>query len=42
MSTHKISLSLDEALVRRARDQDVGRSDKSDAQIIEDRRCTRH
>jgi hypothetical protein len=36
MSTHKISLPLDEELVRRARSRDVGRADKSDAQVIED------
>jgi hypothetical protein len=36
MSTNKISLPLDEELIRRARDQDVGRADKSGAQVIED------
>jgi hypothetical protein len=36
MSVHKISLPLDEELIRRARQQDAGPADKSDAQIIED------
>jgi hypothetical protein len=36
MSVHKISLPLDEELIRRARQQDTGRADKSDAEIIED------
>jgi hypothetical protein len=36
MATRKINLPLDEELVRRARDQDVGQSSKSDAQVVED------
>lgn len=35
MATRKINLPLDEELVRRARDQDVGQG-KSDAQVVED------
>jgi hypothetical protein len=33
MDTHKISLPLDEELVRRARDQDVGWADESDDEV---------
>jgi hypothetical protein len=36
MATRKINLPLDEELVRRARDQDVGQGSKSDAQVVED------
>jgi hypothetical protein len=36
MATHKINLTLDEALVRRAREQDAGDDAKSDAQVVED------
>ncbi len=36
MATRKINLPLDEELVRRAHDQDVGQSSKSDAQLVED------
>ncbi len=36
MATRKVNLPLDEELVRRARDQDVGQSSKSDAQVVED------
>jgi hypothetical protein len=36
MATRKINLPLDEELVRQARDQDVGQSSKSDAQVVED------
>jgi hypothetical protein len=35
MATRKINLPLDEELVRRARDEDVGQG-KSDAQVVED------
>jgi hypothetical protein len=36
MATRKINLPLDEELVRRARDHDLGQSSKSDAQVVED------
>jgi hypothetical protein len=36
MATRKINLTLDEELVRRAREQDVGEATKSDAQVVED------
>jgi hypothetical protein len=36
MATRKINLPLDEELVRRAREQDVGEGAKSDAQVVED------
>jgi hypothetical protein len=36
MATRKITLPLDEELVRRARDQDLGQGSKSDAQVVED------
>jgi hypothetical protein len=36
MTTRKINLPLDEELVRRARDQDLGQGSKSDAQVVED------
>jgi hypothetical protein len=35
MATRKINLSLDEELIQRAREQDVGEG-KSDAQVVED------
>jgi 2-polyprenyl-3-methyl-5-hydroxy-6-metoxy-1,4-benzoquinol methylase len=36
MGLHTINLSLDEKLVQRAREQDVGEGSKSDAQVVED------
>jgi hypothetical protein len=36
MATRKINLTLDEELVRRARQQDTGEADKSDVQVVED------
>lgn len=36
MATRKIDLTLDEALVRRAREQDAGDGAKSDAHVVED------
>jgi len=36
MATRKINLTLDEELVQRAREQDVGEGAKSDAQVVED------
>jgi hypothetical protein len=36
MATRKINLPLDEELVRRAHDQDLGQDSKSDAQVVED------
>ena len=36
MATRKINLTLDEELVRQAREQDVGEGTKSDAQVVED------
>ena len=36
MATRKINLTLDGELVRRAREQDLGESTKSDAQVVED------
>lgn len=36
MAARKIHLPLDEELVRRAREQDLGESTKSDAQVVED------
>jgi len=36
MAMRKISLTLDEDLVRRARQQDVAQSSKSDEQVVED------
>jgi hypothetical protein len=36
MATRKINLRLDEELVERARHQDVGEADKSDAEVVED------
>jgi hypothetical protein len=36
MATRKINLTLDEELVRRARQQDTGEADKSDGQVVED------
>lgn len=36
MATRKIDLTLDEELVRRAREQDLGQGSKSDAQVVED------
>lgn len=36
MATRKINLTLDEELVRRARQQDIGEASKSDVQVVED------
>jgi hypothetical protein len=36
MATRRISLPLDEELIRRARQQDHSAADKSDAKVIED------
>jgi hypothetical protein len=36
MATRKINLTLDEELVRRARQQDTAEADKSDRQVVED------
>jgi len=36
MAARKINLTLDEELVRRAREQDTGEGSKSDAQVVED------
>jgi hypothetical protein len=36
MATQKVSLMLDEELVRRARQEDTGEADKSDGQVVED------
>ena len=36
MSAHKVSLPLDEELIRRARQQDTAPTGKSDAQVVED------
>ena len=36
MAVHKITVPLDEALVRRARLEDVGGAGKSDEQVVED------
>jgi hypothetical protein len=36
MATRKINLPLDEELVRRTREQDLGQGRKSDAQVVED------
>jgi len=36
MATRKINLPLDEELVQRAREQDVGEGSKSDVQVVED------
>ncbi len=36
MAARKINLMLDQALVQRAREQDVGEGAKSDAQVVED------
>jgi hypothetical protein len=36
MAARKINLTLDEELVRRAREQDAGEGSKSDAQVVED------
>jgi len=36
MAVRKITIPLDEALVRRARLEDVGGMDKSDEQVVED------
>jgi hypothetical protein len=36
MATRKINLTLDEELIRRAREQDAGEAAKSDAQVVED------
>ncbi len=36
MATRKINLPLDEELVQRVRDQDLGQGSKSDAQVVED------
>ncbi len=36
MAARKINLTLDEELVRRAREQDLGEGTKSDAQVVED------
>jgi hypothetical protein len=36
MAARKINLTLDEELVRRAREQDAGEGGKSDAQVVED------
>jgi hypothetical protein len=36
MATQKVSLMLDEELVRRARREDAGEADKSDGQVVED------
>lgn len=36
MATRMINLTLDEELVRRARQQDTGEAGKSDGQVVED------
>jgi hypothetical protein len=36
MATRKISLSVDEELIRRAREQDTAAADKTDGEVIED------
>jgi hypothetical protein len=36
MATQRISLPLDQELIRRARQQDVGAASKSDVEVIED------
>jgi hypothetical protein len=36
MAARKINLTLDEEVVRRAREQDAGEGSKSDAQVVED------
>jgi hypothetical protein len=36
MAARKINLTLDEGLVRQAREQDLGDGTKSDAQVVED------
>lgn len=36
MAARKINLTLDEGLVRQAREQDLGDDTKSDAQVVED------
>jgi hypothetical protein len=36
MATRKVNPMLDDGLVERARRQDVGEADKSDAEIVED------
>jgi hypothetical protein len=36
MAARRINLTLDEELVRRAREQDAGEGTKSDAQVVED------
>ena len=36
MATRKISLSVDEELIRRARERDTAAADKTDGEVIED------
>lgn len=36
MAVGKVNLTLDQELVRRAREQDLGQGSKSDAQVVED------
>ena len=36
MATRKVNLMFDEDLIARARQQDLGESSKSDAQVVED------
>lgn len=36
MAVGKINLTLDQELVQRAREQDLGQGSKSDAQVVED------
>jgi hypothetical protein len=36
MATRKISLPVDEALVRRARERDTAAADKTDGEVVED------
>lgn len=36
MAARKINITLDEGLVQRAREQDLGEGTKSDAQVVED------
>jgi hypothetical protein len=36
MATRKISLSVDEELIRRAREQDIAAAGKTDGEVIED------